>query len=59
MFNDMRNKIIYTFFILSALSLFSVSCSSSKDNLTYFQNNDSFDIEDVTKTLESILIVLQ
>lgn len=42
MFNDMRNKIIYTFFILSALSLFSVSCSSSKDNLTYFQNNDSF-----------------
>lgn len=41
MFNDMRNKIIYTFFILCALSLFSVSCSSSKDNLTYFKNIDN------------------
>ena len=44
MFNDMKNKIIYTFFILCALSLSGVSCSSSKDNLAYFQNIDSIAI---------------
>ena len=34
----MKSRIIYAFLVLSLLS---VSCSSSKENLTYFQNIDS------------------
>ena len=41
MFNNMKNKIIYTFLILCVLGLFGVSCSSSQESLTYFQNIDS------------------
>lgn len=37
----MKNKIIYTLLLLCVLSVCGVSCSSSKDSLTYFQNIDS------------------
>lgn len=53
----MRKKAIYTIAIIAMSWLFMVSCSSSKESLTYFENADSLSAEGIGSNKYGIKIV--